>query len=620
MSFGQPVALLALFALVPIAAAWAYAAWRRRGADRAVAGPDALRRGRSRSRDLTRAALLFGAVACIALAVAQPRWGGAESPLTRRGIDVVVALDISRSMLATDVAPSRASAAAAGLNDMLDHLRGDRVGLVTFGGSAFARSPLTLDLDAIAFLVNRAQLEGALVKPGTDIGAALQASLKTLDVPDHAQTQAIVVISDGENLGTDLDAAIEAARSRGVQVYTVAVGTDNGATVPPRSTPTITQPAAEDSTVSRADRATLGRIASETGGETREVAGIAGLAVEFARLQQTDFEATSETIPIERFQWFLGAAVALLLAQWAIAEGARVRLPLRIGSRRSLHGAGLLGLFLTLLLAGCGGTAAHQKVEEGNAAYAAGRYDDALVAYDAAQDLLPGDPIVGYDIGNTLERLGRFEDAIKASRTAAQGADRNDDSRTYVSALYAVGNHALQAQQLEAARDAYIDALLRDPSDADAKHNLELVLRVLQPDQTPPGATPTPTPAAGQATPGGSPAPGDGSAQPGTPGAGQPAGSPTRGTGTPGAQPGVTATPLAGGTPGATGIPQTGTGQATQPGAGEGESLEAQLNELLADGGSVEDALAILDRLRQQSEVAGLEPNRSSGVGDAGDR
>ncbi len=205
MSLGQPLALLALLALLPLLGVWAYATWRRRRIDAAYAGPQALRRGLSPRRDLLRAALLLVAVALIAVAVARPQWGGTESPLTRRGIDVAVALDISRSMSATDIEPSRAAAAAAGLTDMLTHLRGDRVGLVTFGGSAFPRSPLTLDLDAIAFLVNRAQIEGTLVEPGTDLGEAIATALQLLDVPDRAEGQAIVVISDGEDLGGDLD-------------------------------------------------------------------------------------------------------------------------------------------------------------------------------------------------------------------------------------------------------------------------------------------------------------------------------------------------------------------------------------------------------------------------------
>jgi Ca-activated chloride channel family protein len=522
-------------------------------------------------------------------------------------------------MGATDVQPSRAAAAASGLDDMFQHLRGDRVGLVTFGGSAFQRSPLTLDLDALSFLVNRAQLEGSLVEPGTDIGKAIEASLRLLDVPDRAPDQAIVLISDGENLGADIDAAAQDAKQQGVRIYTVAVGTDAGATVPPRATPEPGRiqpaPSEGDSTVSRADRATLGRIASLTGGDTREVGGIAGLAVEFARLQQTSFDEESETIPVERFQWFLGAAIALLLLQWLIAEGRRTGVPLRVRRRRGLGAGALLGLLaLATFFGGCGGTAAYQKVHDGNEAYQAGRYEDALTAYQAAKDLLPADPIVDYNIGNTLDRLGRFDEALTASRSAAQEADRNGDGETYVFATYAAGNHAFATNALEQARDAYIDTLLRDPGDADAKHNLEIVLRLIDPNQGQ-SQQPTPTPGAGNGPPqpGGSPQPGEGTTQPGaTPGAGGAAATATPGAGQPGATPEATGTAAPGATP-------SSTGQPGGEGTGDAESLQQQLDELLADGVSLEDALAILDRLRQESEAAGLQPRGPQG-GDATDR
>ena len=594
MSFGQPLALLALLALIPVLNVWAYTGWRRRRADAAYGGPAALRRGLSRPRTVARAALLLGAVTLVAFAIARPQWGGTESPLTRRGIDVVIALDISRSMSATDVQPTRAAAAAAGLNDMLRHVRGDRVGLVTFGGSAFPRSPLTLDLGAIGFLVNRAQAEGALVEPGTDIGKAISASLQLLDVPDRAQAQAIVVISDGEDLGQDLDGAIGAAKQQGIRIYTVAVGTDQGSAVPGRTAAARQPSPGDESNVSRADRATLGRIASMTGGETREAQGIAGLAVEFARLQQTNFEEAPETIPAERLQWFLGGAVALLLAQWLTAEGRRPALPLAVTRRRTLELAGPLSmLLLAALIAGCGGTAGYRKVQEGNDAYAGGRYEEALTAYQEAKELLPDDPIVDYNIGNALHRLQRYPEATAASRAAAQEADRSDDAATFVRAMYATGNHALQSEALEEARDAYIEVLLRDHSDGDAKHNLELVLRLLgAPEPPSTGATPTPTgqPGGASTAPAGSPTPGQG----GGPHSGSPSPSP--------GQPGGTVAP--GGTPAAGAPPQPAT-----------ESLAAQLERLLADGVNLEEALAILDRLRRESEAAGLQPR---GPGDAG--
>ncbi|MBX7111258.1 MAG: VWA domain-containing protein [Dehalococcoidia bacterium] len=601
MSLGQPLALLALLALLPLVTAWWYTRRRSLASAAVYGGSASLRRGLSPQRAQLRAGLLFAAVALVAVAIARPQWGGAEGAVTRRGIDVVIALDVSRSMTATDVQPSRSNAAAAGLDDMLAHLRGDRVGLVTFGGSAFARSPLTLDLGAVSFLVERAQLEGALVEPGTDFAKAIQTSLTLLDVPDRANSQAIVLLSDGENLGSNLDAAIAAARDRGVRVYTVAVGTEAGAAVPAR-TSSARPPATpgDENALSRADRTTLAHIAEQTGGGTRELQNIAGLAVEFARLEQSAFDEGSQRIPIERFQWFLGAALVLLVIQSLIPTGQRAKMPLAAGLPGARTIALTGSLLVALLLAGCGGTAAYRKVSEGNAAYDAGRYDDALAAYQSAKDLAPGNPIVDYNIGNTLNRLQRYEEAQTASRAAARLADRTGATTTAARALYASGNHAFSQNVLEDARNAYIEVLLRDPGDLDARHNLEVVLDLLtppgqQPASPSPGANPTPTPQDG-GPPGATP----------TAGAGQPGGSPTPGPG----QPGATATPQGAATPGAAGQPN----QPTQPGQGA-ESLSDQLNDLLANGVSLEEALAFLDRLRRESEASNLQPRAPAGNG-----
>ena len=309
LGLGAPWALLGLLAAPLLLGAWWIETRARRHADLAYGGDAALRVGRSHGRRRMQRALVLATLLLAVIGAARPQWGDTPSPIQRQGIDVVIALDISRSMQATDVQPSRAGLAARGLGEMLRHLGGDRVGLVSFAGTAFARSPLTLDTDAVADLVNRAQREGALVGPGTDVGAAITTALRLLDVPDRAATRAIVLISDGEDLGSTLGEAIAAAQRARVRVYTVAAGTEAGALVPAGEG--ARGPAAE--VLSRADRASLARIASETGGSTRDAASLAGLAVDLARLQQSSLDEGQQVVPIERAQWPLLAAAALLL-------------------------------------------------------------------------------------------------------------------------------------------------------------------------------------------------------------------------------------------------------------------------------------------------------------------
>ncbi|MSQ42124.1 MAG: VWA domain-containing protein [Dehalococcoidia bacterium] len=465
ISFGAPLALAALLALPLAAALFALERAHSRRADAALGGDESLRRGRSAARRRLRAALLLAALALIAIAAARPRWGSAEQPLSRRGIDVVIALDISRSMTAADLQPSRATAAAAAIHELLSHMEGDRVGLVSFAGNAIARAPLTLDLDVLDQLAAQAQRENALVQPGSDLSQALTVALGLLDTPDRARSQAVVLVSDGEDSNPGaLEAALDVARQRGVRIYAAAAGTDRGAAVP--------VDAAGGTEPSRLDRATLQRIADASGGELRELDRLAGLAVAFARLRQSEFEAAHQPAPVERFQWFLGAALTLLIAHSLVGESGR-RMPLRRG--RIVLGAGALSAGLLLLA--CGGDAAARLVRDGNDAYRAGRYEQALDDYRRADEQASGNPVIAYDTGNALHRLERFEDAAVASAAAAS----SKDPRLAQDATYALGSHAFRRGALPEARDAFVRVLLRDPDDADARYNLELVLRLLNP-------------------------------------------------------------------------------------------------------------------------------------------
>ena len=468
IDLATPLALLALLALPALAWTVRRAGERRRDGDAAYGGSEALRRGRSQARRRAQTALLLAVLALVAVAAARPRWGTQDVPVSRSGIDIAIVLDISRSMTADDVEPSRAAVAANGLARMLESLRGDRVGLLTFGGSAFSRSPLTLDLGAVAQLVEQAQGEARLVRPGTDFGAALHQAITLLDVEDPAAAQVVVMVSDGEELGTRLDAAIRRAQAAGIRIYTVAAGTEAGAPI-----------ASDDrggTELSRLDRVTLSRIAEETGGELRDIDGVAGLAVEFSRLRQSQFAEAEQPAPVERFQWFVGAALSLLFAQSLIGEAARPR-PLRAG--RITLGATAL---IAVLVVACGGSAAYRHVRDGNEAYAGGSYEQALTQYRLAAELQPEDASIAYNTSNALHELRRYEEASVASEQALLLAT---DVEVLQQATYALGGHAFRRGALAEARDAYISVLRRDPADEDARHNLEVVLLALGPPRPP---------------------------------------------------------------------------------------------------------------------------------------
>lgn len=593
-AWGEPLALAAL--LAPLLAAFALrtARARRVRAATLLGGPPALRGGASEGRRLAVGVLMVGALALAVLAAARPQWGTGDRALEQRGIDLVIALDVSRSMEARDVPPTRAAAASGGLAEMLTHLTGNRVGLVVFAGSAFERAPLTVDLPVLSSMIARAQSEAPLVSPGTDLAAAIEAALRVLDVDDPARTQAILLVSDGEDLEPRLDQAVALADERGVRVYTVFAAT---------TSPTPLGEQGGDVTTARPD--VLEEVAARTGGSLREVTQVAGLAVEFRRLQQTQFAADTEPALIDRFPWFVGGSLALLALALLIGEGGRTPRP-RL--RHGVIGALMPGALLAgLLIAGCG-TTAWRHVEDGNRAYEEQRFEEALAAYVAADEAAPDAPAIDYNVANALHQLRRLEEAAVAGQAALAGALEAEDGTLAGLAHFTLGNTAFAREQWEAARDAYRSALRLDPADRDAKANLELVMAILAPPPPEP-----PGPEDGEdGEPGAESPDGEGSGSEGQ-GEGEGEGS----EGTEGEQPGEGQgsgeTP---GSPGGEGSPPPG-----EPGGpGEATTLEgarAALAEALGELGpevTEAEALRILELARRANELDPLPSGSSGGV------
>lgn len=578
--FGEPLVLTALLIALLLLPTVRYARQRRVAVTGRLGGAPGLRARTSEQRRTVVAFLVVLAVAAAVIAAARPQWGTGEQPLQQRGIDLVIALDVSRSMLAEDVTPSRAAAAAAGLGEMLTHLTGNRAGLVTFAGSAFERAPLTVDLEVLTTMIARSQGESALVQPGTDLAAAIETALTVLDVTDAARSQAILVVSDGEDLEDGLAEATRRAQDRGVPVYTVFAAS---------TTPTALPEASGGTDVTTGQPGTLAEIAEATGGRARDVRQIAGLAVDFRRLQQTQFASESRPAPVERFTWFAGAALALIALAMLAGEGGRTRMP-------RLRGGLITAVLGGVILIGCG-TATWRHVEDGNAAYLDGRYEDALMAYQAAASALgetsPERGAVAYNLANTLYQLRRYEEGAVSAEQAVGAALEADDALLAGLAHYTRGNTAFQRQQWEAARDAY-QALLRiDPDDGDAKANLELVLAILEPpppeEENPPQEAP------------------DSGGEPGDDGEQQPGDQPGQGQGEGSGADGGGEEPPPGSSQGsAPGDSDAGGGT---PGSASLEQVQAELEQLLGELGpeiTPDQALRILQLAQRANELAPL--------------
>lgn len=481
--FAQPVFLLGIvLALVLGVIAIAVSVRRSNRLSKAVPNrlADVLAPGVSVLLPSLQSSAYTAALVFFALALAQPQCGEKAEVAKRRGIDVVVALDASKSMYARDVTPSRLERAKLELTSLLDSLKGDRVGLVVFAGDAFIQCPLTSDY-AAAKLFLRAVDPETMPQGGTNIGAALLLSRQLLENADRgAKDRVVVLLSDGEDVTGDVGEGIDALKEFGARVLAIGIGSDSGEPIPilNKSGDVVGYKKTEDgvTVISRLDRAGLTRIASATGGEFfYQPRGVAmGEVVKVIdSLQKSELESRVTMKYGEAYQPFLTIGIGFLILGMLILPSWRRRVS-------------KVAVLMVALLAGQAQAAGpleknHPEIELGTKAYEAQKFDEALTHYDAALQDKPADARVQYNRGLALHKLGRNDEA----KSAFQSALDLDRSGELASKLhYNLGNVAAATGDKPQAVKEYRAALRKNPEDELARHNMEVLLKNLPPEQS----------------------------------------------------------------------------------------------------------------------------------------
>lgn len=291
---------------------------------------DRLAPGISTARPAIQSVLYAVGLALFALALAQPQCGSRSELTKRRGIDVIVALDASRSMLARDVQPSRLERAKLELSTLLDELKGDRVGIVVFAGDAFIQCPLTSDYAAAKMFLKAVDPE-QMQQGGTNIGAALLLAKQLLDNADRgAKDRVVVLLSDGEDFSGEVSDATSALREAGIRVFAIGIGSESGEPIPlvnRSGEVTGYKKDVNGSTVlTRLDRAGLAAIAQATDGELfyePHTVAMRDVSERIDKLQKSELESRLTVRYDERFQYFAGPGLALLAAGMLLRSSRR---------------------------------------------------------------------------------------------------------------------------------------------------------------------------------------------------------------------------------------------------------------------------------------------------------
>lgn len=264
--------------------------------------------------------LLLAGYTLVVIAAARPLWGEKMQEFRGRGIEVVIALDASKSMLAQDVRPSRLERAKAELTVLLDELAGNAVGIVAFAGDARLMCPLTTDIDAAKLFLDIISPD-LMPLPGTDFGQAIDVSL-TLFSEEGNASKAIILVTDGDDLGEHTARSVQRAAAAGVRIYPVAFSTIEGAPVPDSSSAgqVYKKDRAGNLVVSRLNERELIMIAQATEGRFLRMEGYSAqaLAAELDRLRKQELGGSSFSELVERFQSFLMIGFVLTLAGLAL--------------------------------------------------------------------------------------------------------------------------------------------------------------------------------------------------------------------------------------------------------------------------------------------------------------
>jgi len=503
MNFAHPQMLWLLLLTVPLLVWFLWWAWRRKQAliaqfvqSRLLAQ---LTVGVAPTRQKIRLTLLVVAVAGALLALARPQWGFEWEEVKQRGLDIVVAIDTSRSMLAEDVRPNRLSRAKLAALDLMKLAKNDRLALVPFAGAAFLQCPLTLDEQAFRQCVEALEV-GIIPRGGTALTEAIETALTAYKEGDNYKI--LVLFTDGEDHESGAVQAAEDAARAGLRIFTVGVGTPSGELLRVTDDSGAASYVKDDQgsvVKSRLDEALLQQVATATGGFYLPLRGAYAMDTLYekglAPLPKSESSSRLIRRYHERFQWPLALAILALLAEMLLPERKRVPRTEAVGAANADMRKALAALAavagLTFLSARASAATEPQRQDE---PYRQALKDQRqlekrlkeirrqIATYEERLKRNPNDPRLHYNRGTVAYEAQDYETAEKELPLGLSTSDLKLQQRAYYNlgnTLYRSGQKELDVNQKmkkwEASVRNYQGAVALDPHDANAQFNLEFV-------------------------------------------------------------------------------------------------------------------------------------------------
>ncbi|MGC2354353.1 MAG: VWA domain-containing protein, partial [Candidatus Udaeobacter sp.] len=442
----------------------------------------------NRPRRVIRFALQLLGLSLAVVSLAQPRWGYTFQDVKRKGLDLLIAVDTSRSMLSNDVQPNRIERVKLAVQDLINELQGDRVGLIAFAGRAFLQAPLTIDYDAVVEAINDLDTK-TIPEGGTNISSAIALATQSFG-KSATGNRALIIFTDGEELSGDAVKMAKEATDAGVRIFTVGVGTPQGSLIPVTGEDGQTAFVKDSSgqvVKSKLDDKRLREIAQATGGfyihlesgpRTMQQVQSEGLA----KMQAAEMDVRLSRRPIERYEWALGAALIALALAILIPERRRMRERGYVPAAARAAGATVaLLLFLSSFALGAA---------PGIDAYRDGKFEDAYGQFEQTLKSHPesrAEDKLQFDSGAAAYKLKDYNRALESFSQALLTRETGLQSKGH----YNLGNTLYQRGETEKsddkklsdwtnALDHYEQTLKLDPQDKDAKDNYEYVKRKIE--------------------------------------------------------------------------------------------------------------------------------------------
>src|SRR6266496_1137687 len=454
----------------------------------------------NRPRRIAKFGLQLLGLSLVVVSLAQPRWSYTFQDVKRKGLDLLIAVDTSRSMLSNDVQPNRLERVKLAVQDLINELQGDRVGLIAFAGRAFLQAPLTIDYDAVVEAINDLDTK-SIPEGGTNISSAIALAMQSFG-KSATGNRALIIFTDGEELSGDAIKTAKEAADAGVRIFTVGVGTPQGSLIPVTGDDGQTafvKDSAGQVVKSKLDDKRLGEIAQATGGfyvhlengpRTMRQIQSEGLI----KMQAAEMDVRLSRRSIERYEWPLDAALIALALSILVSERKRVRVrrsvpaPAHDATHTAAGGpistAGATAALLMLLSSFAFAAA------PGIDAYRQGKFED---AYSQFQQTLKSHPEtfaqdkLQFDSGTAAYKLKDYSKALESFSQALLTRDTGLQSKGH----YNLGNTLYQRGENEKtddkklsdwtnALDHYEQTLKLDPQNKEAKDNYDYVKKKIE--------------------------------------------------------------------------------------------------------------------------------------------